>query len=150
MWKRFQTRDSPNHMQLTIPQRIYNQLIQEAKHHFPQECCGYLLGSTHRQNNLLQSYISIPNAHKTPQTHFAFDPLDQLQVIQTLKQNSLQIIGIFHSHPNSPPIPSQEDLCFSFFANQSFLIISLKDGITFASYRINAHKAKKEKIEILS
>ncbi|MCE3047079.1 M67 family metallopeptidase [Helicobacter kayseriensis] len=137
-------------MQLTIPQCLYSQLIQEAKHHFPQECCGYLLGSTQGQNNLLQSYIPMPNTHKTPQTHFAFDPLDQLQAFGILKQKRLQIIGVFHSHPNSPPIPSQEDLRFSFFVTQSFLIISLKNGITFASYRINAHKAKKEKIEILS
>lgn len=137
-----------NFMQLVLSQAHLDELLSHATQIPHLECCGYLLGLVKNQDNLLQSIIPMQNAHPTPRTHFAFSPLDQLKVAQSIRNTNLQIIGIYHSHPSSPPTPSEEDKRFAFFTNQSFFIISLQNGITFASYRINANEVKKEKIMI--
>lgn len=73
------------------------------------------------------------NIHPLPKEHFSFSPKEQLKVLREFPH--LQIIGIYHSHPSSEPIPSQEDKEYMYFETYSNLIISLKDGIAFASYR---------------
>ena len=47
------------------------------------------------------------NIHPSPTRHFSFSPQEQLRVLKEFSH--LQIIGIYHSHPLSPPTPSQED-----------------------------------------
>lgn len=132
---------------------LSSQHIQELKKLAAQdphlECCGYLLGSIQGQDNILHTIVPMQNIHPAPHTHFTFSPHDQIKVAQIIKKMPLQIIGIYHSHPSSPPLPSSQDLEFAFFAHHSFLIISLQNGITFASFRINAKKVQEERIEIL-
>lgn len=149
-------------LKLIIPSTLHSQLIAHALQTPTQECCGYLLGtttppkhtsqyqshSTPHTHYLFQLY-PLPNTHPNPQHFFAFSPLSQLQVFTYLKtQQNLQIIGIYHSHPTSPPILSQTDKSYIFSPYQSNLIISLKDGIKIASYRIINQKILKENIQI--
>lgn len=148
LWRKSNQANPSNLMQLVLSQTHLDELLSHATQTPHLECCGYLLGLAKNQDNLLQSIIPMNNVHPTPCTHFAFSPFDQLKVAQSIRNTDLQIIGIYHSHPSSPPIPSSEDKRFAFFANQSFFIISLQDGITFASYRIKTNELKEEKIKI--
>lgn len=88
------------------------------------------------------------NIHANPQKHFAFLPSEQLRVLREFPH--LQIIGIYHSHPLSKPIASQEDRDFMFFETYSNLIISLKNGITFASYRKIKQKVLNESVVFIT
>ena len=73
------------------------------------------------------------NIHPSPTRHFSISPQEQLRVLKEF--SPLQIIGIYPAHPLSPPTPSQEDKAYMFFETYSNLIISLQNGISFASYR---------------
>lgn len=120
-------------MQLLIPHPLWEDILSHAQQESPKECCGYLLGKRSGEDNILTHFYPMQNTHPHPQKHFAFSPLEQLRVLREFPH--LQIIGIYHSHPYSEPVASQEDRDFMFFETYSNLIISLKNGITFASYR---------------
>ena len=57
--------------------------------------------------------------------HFSMDPKEQLSAIKDIRQNGYQMIGNFHSHPESPSRPSEEDKRLAFDPNIEYLILSL-------------------------
>lgn len=133
-------------MLLLIPCSLWGRLTDEAKKCAPKECCGYLFGERRGDENVLEGIYPMKNIHCMPQKHFAFSPLEQLEVLKT---HSSRIIGIYHSHPCSKPIASPEDKAYIYFETYSNLIISLKNGISFASYRKVNKKTLKESIIFL-
>lgn len=120
-------------MQLIIPHHLWEKILSHAKGEAPKECCGYLLGRMEGESNVVEEVFAMQNTHPQPKEHFSFSSKEQLKVLR--EYSHLQIIGIYHSHPSSDPIPSQEDEEYMYFQTYSNLIISLKNGITFASYR---------------
>ncbi|MDP4097727.1 M67 family metallopeptidase [Paenibacillus sp. P96] len=72
----------------------------------PQEGCGALLGHTERGNVHITEFIPIPNISPDPYHHFEFDGPTWVRCV--IQEQAL--IGIFHSHPSTAPVPSREDL----------------------------------------
>ena len=131
---------------------------------YPQECCGILLGQllvdTHRQATEIrptdnawtpeleveqQSIFSpgpIPGPAEThsPQDRFAIDPRDLLKAQKDARNQGWQIIGIYHSHPDHPAVPSERDRQ-SAWPDYSYLILSVnKRAIADSqSWRLNDH-----------
>lgn len=131
-------------MQLIIPPYLWEKILSHAKEQDPKECCGYLLGKREGESNVVLEICPMRNTHPLPKEHFSFSPQEQLEILK--KFSHLQIVGIYHSHPNSKPIPSQEDKEYMFFETYSNLIISPKNGIIFASYRRIGQEVLNEKV----
>lgn len=93
---------------------------------------------------MVEEVFPMQNTHSQPKEHFSFSPKEQLRVLK--EYSHLQIIGIYHSHPSSDPIPSQEDKEYMYFATYSNLILSLKNGIAFASYRTIKQEVLNEEV----
>lgn len=70
------------------------------------EVCGVLLGRKAAGGMRIDSYRKLRNVAPDPLHHFLFDPIEW---VQCCYQES-DLIGIFHSHPWSAPIPSSTDL----------------------------------------
>jgi proteasome lid subunit RPN8/RPN11 len=72
----------------------------------PEEACGILSGA---QDRVVVSVIPITNELHSP-TAFQMAPEEQIQVFLQLEKNSLDMIAVYHSHPNGPAHPSESDL----------------------------------------
>lgn len=137
---------------IVLPKKLFARLTNYAKSFDPKECCGYLLGhreitkqSTNnlaisRINNIAIDFFEVKNIHLDPQHFFTFSPLDQLHTLQKAKEKNLAIIGIFHSHPNSPAFPSKQDCLYLYESSQSYCIISLRPIPHIASFRVESNK----------
>ena len=55
------------------------------------------------------------------------DPKEQLKAIKDARANGYKIIGNFHSHPESPSRPSEEDNRLAFDPAIEYLILSLME-----------------------
>ncbi|UQZ36082.1 hypothetical protein C2I18_22650 [Paenibacillus sp. PK3_47] len=73
---------------------------------YPQEACGVLLGTAAAGGMLIDSYVPVSNVAPDPLHSFVPDPGEWVRILY----NEPQIIGLFHSHPNSAPWPSEADL----------------------------------------
>lgn len=137
---------------IVLSKKLFARLTSYAKSFNPQECCGYLLGrreitkqSTNNStishiNNIAIDFFEVENIHPNPQYFFTFSPIDQLHTLQKAKEKNLEIIGIFHSHPNSPPFPSKQDCTYLYESFQSYCIISLRPIAHIASFRLESNK----------
>jgi [CysO sulfur-carrier protein]-S-L-cysteine hydrolase len=131
---------------IRIPSSIYNNLIEHAKKGFPLEVCGILGGSG---ENVMVAY-PMTNTDASNE-HFMMDPREQFSVIKDLRAKGLSMLVIYHSHPETPARPSEEDIRLALTPNVSNVIISLADPLKpdMKSFRIENGTVQAEHMEIV-
>ena len=105
---------------IKVPQHIINGIIEQAFAELPNETCGLLAG---KESEVMKRF-ALTNTDHSPE-HFSFDPAEQFQVLRASRADGLQIIANFHSHPESPSRPSEEDIRLAFDPDILYFIVSL-------------------------
>lgn len=131
---------------IRIPQAIHDNLIAHAREGFPLEVCG-ILGGTGES----VSAIYRMNNTDASNEHFMMDPREQFSVIKDLRAKGLAMLAIYHSHPETPARPSEEDIKLALTPDVSSVIISLADAAVpdIKSYKISSGNVQIETIETI-
>jgi len=103
------------------------QIYAQAKESYPHECCGFLLGDF-VDGGLVREVRQTINQDQEPTTHFVISAIEYGQVQFAAEEAGLEIIGVYHSHPDYPPIPSQTDMNEA-WPDAYFLIVSVHEGM---------------------
>jgi proteasome lid subunit RPN8/RPN11 len=85
------------------------QIYRHAEETYPDECCGFLLGNFD-DGGLVHQVKRATNQNTDRTDRFIISPEEFAQTQFVADDAGLDIIGIYHSHPDWPPIPSQTDL----------------------------------------
>ena len=129
-----------------IKKEIFNKIIQHAKRDVPIEACGYLAC----RGDIITKHYELTNIDQS-QEHFAFDPQEQFEVVRDARNNDLEICAVYHSHPETPARPSDEDIKLAYDKNLSYVIISLAEGKEdVKSFRIIDSNVQNESLEAIS
>jgi proteasome lid subunit RPN8/RPN11 len=86
-------------------------LIDDALNTFPDECCGFLFGREERDGTrLVIDILVVDNSKQGDKTRrFEISPLDYMTAEQHAIDHDWTLLGIYHSHPRHPAIPSEHD-----------------------------------------
>lgn len=97
----------------------------------PRECCGILTGYNRDGFLYIGGFQCMRNVASDPKAAFAFDPADWVETIYryTRAVTGPSLVGLFHSHPNAPAIPSAADMD-SLWDTSLHLIVSLQNNNT--------------------
>ena len=109
-------------MTVRIAYSAARQIADHALSAAPSEACGLLAGARGR----ISRALPLGNAADSPEARFRFDPNEQLAALKTIDGAGLDWIGVYHSHPNAPPIPSPEDIESAADSSLLHLIVSLE------------------------
>ena len=107
---------------LEIPEHIHQAVLAHAESGFPLEVCGILGGSA----GVVASHYPMTNTDASNE-HFMMDPKEQFAVVKALRASGQEMLAIYHSHPETPARPSQEDIRLALTPNVSHLIVSLAE-----------------------
>jgi proteasome lid subunit RPN8/RPN11 len=131
---------------LKIPQLIYDDLIAHAKEGVPLEVCGILGG---REGTVERSF-RMTNTDASNE-HFMMDPREQFAVARALRAEGLEMAAIYHSHPESPARPSEEDIRLALTPGVSCVIVSVMDRErpVLKSFKISNGVVTAEEVEIV-
>src|SRR6266702_7841528 len=131
---------------IRIPQTIHGDMISHAKEGFPLEVCG-ILGGTGETVSVMYRMTNTDASNE----HFMMDPKEQFAAVKDLRAKGLAILAIYHSHPETPARPSEEDIRLALTPDVSYLIISLADADIPAikSFKIGSGNVRLETIEII-
>lgn len=131
---------------IKIPRDIYDDLIVHARRGFPLEVCG-ILGGTGDTVSLACPMANVDASNE----HFMMDPPEQFRVVKALRAKGLSMLAIYHSHPEAPARPSQEDIRLALTPGVSYLIVSLSnpEQPDLKSFRIEGQSVTPEEIEII-
>jgi len=105
---------------IKIKKNIYDSIIAHAQKDLPNEACGYLAGS----DGVVTEHYELTNTDHSPE-HFSFDPKEQFEVMRKSRDAGLELLANYHSHPETPARPSQEDIKLAFDSNILYFIVSL-------------------------
>ena len=113
-------------MKIILKKSDYEQIVAYAKSQLPYEACGLIAGREVDGNRVVEKVYFLTNVDASNE-HFTMDPKEQLATIKDVRSLKLDLFGNWHSHPESPSRPSDEDKRLSYDSNASYLILSLMD-----------------------
>jgi proteasome lid subunit RPN8/RPN11 len=102
------------------------QIYAHAKESYPHECCGFLLGTL--DDALVRQVRRATNQNTDRTDRFIISGEEYAQTQLAADEAGLDIIGVYHSHPDWPPIPSQTDM-ESAWEEVFYLIASIHEGM---------------------
>ncbi|MCP4609023.1 MAG: M67 family metallopeptidase [Planctomycetes bacterium] len=105
---------------LEIPTTIFQQMVAQAKALAPIEDCGILAGS----NGKVEKLYKMTNTDNSS-THYMMDPQEQFAAVKDIRSAGLEMLAIYHSHPETPARPSAVDIKLALTPNVIYVIVSL-------------------------
>ncbi|MEG3847138.1 M67 family metallopeptidase [Microcoleus sp. herbarium19] len=133
------------------PEQILS-IRTHAENTYPEECCGLLLGRVSAGVKTLVEVWPADNAWSsqaqenwpeekglTERRRYAIKPEDMLRAMKQGRDRNLDIIGIYHSHPDCAAVPSECDRTMA-WAQYSYIIVSVRQGSSqeFRSWTLDA------------
>jgi len=116
---------------MKLSKQILHRIHQDLESGYPDEACGVMLG----KNGVITEAVSADNQRtdqpaaggESARNRYLIDPLMYMKVEREADKRGLDVIGIYHSHPDVAARPSKFDLDHA-WPNFSYLIVSVVKG----------------------
>lgn len=105
---------------LHMKQSVYEQMLTHLQTAYPLEGCGILGGPPGHATH----FYAVENILRSP-TAYEMNPTVQIQVMISLEERGLDMVGIVHSHPAGPERPSPTDVAQAYYPDAVYVIVSL-------------------------
>ena len=137
-------------MIIRLDYKLYDELVDYARKHSPEEACGLIAGVEENGDREIKKIYYLENKDHA-HDHFTLDPREQMDAIKDMRALGLKPLGNWHSHPESPSRPSEEDIKLAYDSKASYLILSLmtKEAV-FNGFHIEKGQVTKEDLRIIS
>lgn len=134
---------------IIIRKQDVDEMIAYAKEKLPDEACGLLAGTEAGDERIVDKVYYLTNMDESSE-HFTMDPKEQLQAVKDMRAKGLKPLGNWHSHPETPSRPSDEDKRLAYDSTASYLILSLMDEEpVLNSFHVESGESFKETLEII-
>lgn len=127
----------------------FQKIVDHAFSELPNEACGLIAGKITGADKHIKKVYLLTNIDKSNE-HFSLDPKEQLAAVKDMRECGLSPLGNWHSHPESPSRPSEEDKRLAYDKTASYLILSLmnRDDPVLNSFHIDGADAQREELVI--
>lgn len=134
---------------ITLKKSDFEKILKHAESVIPEEACGLIAGDITEDGKEIKKVYILTNIDHSNE-HFSLDPKEQLAAVKDMRANGLTPLGNWHSHPESPSRPSEEDKRLAYDSKASYLILSLMDreNPVLNSFKINGDTAENEGLVI--
>ena len=110
---------------ISISTDLLDQIRAHGVKDYPYECCGLLLGRYGAEGKVVSETYPISNAREesAKRNRFLIEPEELMRGERFAREHKLEVVGFYHSHPDSPAVPSQYDLEHA-WPTYSYIIVS--------------------------
>ena len=130
---------------MKIKRHVLAGIEKHAWESFPKECCGLLAGNEGRIEHLYR----LVNVASAPETHYFADPAGIFQAQKIMRGRGEKLLGIYHSHPQSPAYPSPTDIRQAYYPEAAYFIISLSPKLELRAHWIRTGEVHEISYEIV-
>lgn len=130
---------------LKIKRRHLQEILDHLQSAYPLEACGLLAGLSGEVSRV----YAVENALQSP-TAFEMNPREQLRAMLDIEVRGLEMLAIYHSHPQGPERPSETDVALAYYPEAVQVIVSLKDRRrpVVRAFSIEAGRVKEVKLSL--
>lgn len=127
----------------------YEKILAHANEWLPSEACGLLGGEIKENGDKIVKKVYLLTNIDNSNEHFSMDPKEQLAAVKDMRADGIVPLGNWHSHPESPSRPSEEDKRLAYDKTASYMILSLmdKNAPVLKSFKIDGNESEQEQIE---
>jgi len=134
---------------LRIRKRAIDRILAQAERDYPYETCGLLLGKVEGDVRTVFGIFETPNVNPDRKNdRYEIDPRDYMKAEDKAREFGLEVVGVYHSHPDHPDRPSRfdEERAFEGF---SYIIVSVSRGkaTSFRSWVLTDKGFREEEVE---
>lgn len=131
---------------LCIDRGLLAQLIEHCLACYPQEGCGLLAGRGERVSAVLPAI----NVAERPEYEFQLSPQQQVDLFREIARRGEELVGIFHSHPKSEPVPSRRDIDAAFYSGVAYVIVTLVRGPVVRAFQIDRARKRYQDVPLVT
>lgn len=115
-------------MTLVLEARALDALRRHGEATYPREACGLLGGTADGDRKVVAVTVPLPNARvDSARNRYLIDPDAFRRVQDRFDRDGLEVVGVYHSHPDHPPVPSAFDR-ENAWPWLSYLIVEVRQG----------------------
>lgn len=112
---------------LEITESAWQQMKADAEARFPNECCGFFYGPAGNTKQVTEVLVIQNSKEGDQKRRFEISPEDYMRGEQHAAKHDVNLLGVYHSHPNHPAQPSEHDRIQA-VPVFSYIIISVMEG----------------------
>jgi proteasome lid subunit RPN8/RPN11 len=119
-------------MTLHIEQLAHEAINAHAEEGYPNEICGVLLGKDSEGRRSVHAIMRIDNSFEADERYhrFLITPQDMFNAERLARQQQLDVLGVYHSHPDEEARPSEYDRNHAAWTAWAYIIVSVRSGCT--------------------
>lgn len=132
-------------MSIILNHTIENKITAHAEMEYPFECCGFFFGED-SGNRKITHIREVSNAKEgDKRRRFEISGDDYRKAEKFALEHDLDLLGVYHSHPDHPAEPSEHDRSVA-MPNFSYIIVSVREGNQkeIRSWRLNDERQFEE------
>lgn len=116
-------------MEIVVNQELQEAIFQQMEKAYPNEGGGFLLGKANGATVQVVDVIQVANVFDSEEQYhrYAMTPQNWARMEDEADDLGLSLVGYYHSHPNSPAIPSAFDRDHA-LPNFTYIITSVEQG----------------------
>ena len=137
---------------ILLTQKVISEIAEHAERDYPYECGGMLIGRFDDDRKTVTEIVPLENAREEEARHnrVLILPKDVLRAEKYAREQKLDVVGYYHSHPDDHAIPSQYDLDHA-LPVWSYVIASVMEGaaVDVRSWEMENDRSKFNEEEIL-
>ncbi|AYH44101.1 M67 family metallopeptidase [Azoarcus sp. DN11] len=133
---------------LRLSSPLRDSILSAAQAGYPNEVCGLLLGQQDGDVVTVCTVHPVRNVHPDRTAdRFLIEPQDYLDAEYAAAAGGVQVVGVWHSHPDHPARPSATDREFA-WGGWSYPIVSVKAGVAteLRSWRLDGEAFGEEEV----
>ena len=113
---------------IRIEPEPWDAMVSHARDAYPDECCGAMLGAAGEGSKVVRASLPLANAFEGARaTRYQLRPEDLRAAGRAARERGMELIGIYHSHPDCDAYFSETDLKNS-WPWYSFVVLSIRSG----------------------
>ncbi len=115
--------------EINLTMEVLSQIHENGEKSYPEEGAGLMLGKDENGRREVQAILSLTNSREDEARHnrYLITAEDMMAAEMEAMRMELDIVGIFHSHPDHPNRPSEFDREWA-LPWYSYLITSVLEG----------------------
>jgi proteasome lid subunit RPN8/RPN11 len=117
-------------MALYLTEEVEGAIAGYGESGYPDEICGLLLGVDSGGERTIRALMPIENSFEEGEQYhrYLITPEAMFRAERKAQQETLDVLGVYHSHPDEAARPSDYDRDHAAWTSWSYIIVSVRDG----------------------
>jgi proteasome lid subunit RPN8/RPN11 len=117
-------------MTLYLTKEASEGIARHGEEGYPDEICGLLIGRDEASGRVVRALVPVVNEFEVGEQYhrFLITPDAMFRADRLARKTGLDVLGIYHSHPNEEARPSLYDRDHAAWTTWSYVIVSVREG----------------------